>query len=374
MSVLSNRSGFLAASAAALAVAARPGAVSAQAADPSPMAGMTMPAWPPLPPLPAADAGADADMARVIQQLVAFNAPKLEMVTPQVGRELPSFADALHAVLSRDGKPCMMPVAALSHRVIPTAFGQLLLRVYTPAGSGPFPVVVYFHGGGFVIADLDTYDAAPRGLANMAGAVVVSVAYRKAPEHPFPAAVQDAFAAYRWVVANAAAIGGDPRRIAVAGESAGGNLATVTAIQARDHGIRPPVHQLLVYPVTDFTAKPPSFVQHASAVPLDTPALAWFGKYYLTSAAVGKNPLASPALTPNLRNLPPATIINAEIDPLRDSGALYAAKLKAAGNSVTRTLYPGTTHEFFGMYAAVAKAQTAMQQAARSLRSAFGTA
>ncbi len=335
---------------------------------------MMTPAWPPLPPLPAADATADADMARVIEQLVAFNAPKLETVTPQVGRELPSFADALHAALSRDGKPCVLPVAAVSHRVIAGPGGQLLLRVYTPAGTGPFPVVVYFHGGGWVIADLDTYDASPRGLANLAGAVVVSVAYRKAPEHPFPAAVRDAFAAYRWVVANTAAIGGDPRRIAVAGESAGGNLAAVTAIQARDHGVQPPVHQLLVYPVTDFTAKPPSFAQYAAAVPLATPALAWFGKYYLASAANAKNPLASPALTPNLRNLPPATIINAEIDPLRDGGAAYEAKLKAAGNTVTRTLYPGVTHEFFGMYATVAKAQSAMQLAARALRTAFGTA
>ena len=367
----SSRSRFLASSAAVLAAAGATGA-GAQEMSPAPMAGM--PAFPPLPPLPAADAGADADMARVIRQLVAFNAPKIETVTPGVARELPSFADALHATLSRDGKPCVLPVAAIAHRVISGPGGPLLMRIYTPAGSGPFPVVVYYHGGGFVIADLDTYDASPRGLANMAGAIVVSVAYRKAPEHPFPAAAQDAFAAYRWIVANAAAIGGDPRRVAVAGESAGGNLAAVTAIQARDHGVRPPVHQLLVYPVVDFTAKPPSFVQHAAAVPLDTPALAWFGKYYLTSMAVGKNPLASPILTPSLRNLPPATIVNAEIDPLRDGGAAYAAKLKAAGNTVTRTLYPGVTHEFFGMYAAVAKAQTAMQRAASALRTAFGTA
>ncbi len=326
-------------------------------------------------PLPPEDRRADADMRRVLQKLADFQAPRLPTVTPDVARELPSFADALQATLSAEDKPCVEPVGEIIHRVIPGPGGQLLLRAYVPEGvTGPVPIAMYYHGGGFVIANLDTYDASPRSLANGSGAAIVSVAYRKAPEHPFPAAVEDAFAAYLWVLKNAASMGGDPKRIAVVGESAGGNLATVVAILARDRDVPLPIHQVLVYPVTTFVAgkPPPSYVENPTTIPLSTPDLGFFKRYYLRSASEALNPLVSPLLA-NLKGLPPATIINADIDPLRDNGAQYAARLKAAGVPVTRSLYQGVTHEFFGMGAAVAKARQAMQEATAALRASFKT-
>jgi len=346
------------------------GSIASPGANPAMMPPMRpMPA---LMPLPAQDAKADADMKRVLDALNGFNAPPLPSVTPRIARELPSFADALQATLSAMGKPCVEPVAKVVHKVIAGPGGPLLLRIYTPSGAGPFPVIVYYHGGGWVIANLDTYDASPRQLANGAGAVVVSVAYRQAPEFPFPAAPMDAFAAYKWVLANAASIDGDAKRVAVAGESAGGNLAAVTSLQARDAGIPVPVHQLLVYPVANFATNTPSYATYTKSIPLNTPAIKWFGKYYLPSPADAANPLASPLRAKNFKGLPPATIINAEIDPLRDDGMLYAAKLRAAGVPVTRTLYPGVTHEFFGMGAAVEKARRAMSGATDALKTQFG--
>lgn len=322
--------------------------------------------------LPAQDELADADMQRVLQQLEAFHAPAIQTVIPRIARDLPSFADALQATASAQGKPCVEPVAKVAHRVIEGPGGPLLLRIYTPEGHAPFPVVLYYHGGGFVIANLDTYDASPRALANGTGAIVVSVAYRQAPEHPFPAAAADAFAAYAWVRANASLIGGDGKRIAVAGESAGGNLATVVTLQAMHHNVMLPTHQLLVYPVTNFVHGPAPLSHRLNPVtiPLATPQLAWFAKYYLADPTHAKNPLASP-LRAAVSGMPPATIINADLDPLRDDGAAYAAHLKAAGVLVTRTLYKGVTHEFFGMGAIVAKAKQAMDEGVAALKSSF---
>lgn len=371
-----NRQRFLTTAAATIAGAIATPLAARAATATAPVAYAPAPANAPMPAmmsLPPADATADADMRRVLDALNAFNAPPLPSVPPRVARELPSFADALAATLAAMGKPGVEPVGKIAHTVIAGPGGPLLLRVYTPlnAGAGPLPVVVYFHGGGWVIASLDTYDASPRSLANGAGAVVVSVAYRQAPEHRFPAAPMDAFAAYKWVLANAASIGGDPKRVAVAGESAGGNLAAVTSMQARDAGLQMPVHQLLIYPVANFATDTASYDQYTKAVPLDKPAIAWFGKYYLRTPADAANPLASPLRAKNFAHLPSATIINAEIDPLRDDGALYAAKLKAAGVPVTRTLYSGVTHEFFGMGAAVEKARVAMTQATDALKVHF---
>lgn len=326
-------------------------------------------------PLPPPDLKADADMQRVLQNILAAHTPAIPDVEPRIARELPSFADALQTTLSQMGKPCVEAVGALSHKVIPGPGGPLLLRVYTPVGgSATRPVIVYYHGGGWVIANLDTYDASARGLTNATNAVVVSVAYRQAPEHPFPAAADDAFAAYRWVLANAATLGGDPKRVAVAGESAGGNLAAVTALQARDKGVQLPVHQLLVYPIANIAFDTPSYQANAMAIPLSKPAMQWFAKYYLTNPSDAANPLASPLRATNFKGLPPATIINADIDPLRDDGAQYEAKLKSAGVPVKRSLYTGVTHEFFGMGAAVMKAKLAMQEAADGLKSGLSKA
>ncbi len=326
---------------------------------------------PSMMPLPPPDQRADPDMKRVLEAFLAFNAPPITAVTPEVARELPSInVDAVAAVISAEGKRCVQPVGMEQNTVIAGPGGQLLLRIYTPAGSGPFPVIVYFHGGGFVIANLDTYDASARGLTNGSNAIVVSVAYREAPEHRFPAAVEDAFAAYRYVVANAASFGGDPKRVAVAGESAGGNLAAVVPILARNSGIQMPVHQLLVYPEVDFSFDTGSVEANVTTIPLNRAALFYFRRYYLNSASEIADPRVSP-LRADLHRLPSATIINAEIDPLRDDGARYAAKLQASGVPVTRTVYSGVTHEFFGMQAVVDKARAAMAQANAALRAAF---
>ncbi len=324
-------------------------------------------------PLPPADMKADADMQRVLQNIVAGHAPPIPEVEPRIARELPSFADALAATLSQMGKPCVEAIGGLSHKVIDGPGGPLLLRIYMPkTTAAAHPVIVYYHGGGWVIANLDTYDASARSLTNATNAIVVSVAYRQAPEHPFPAAADDAFAAYKWVVANAASIGGDPKKIAIAGESAGGNLAAVTTIQARDKGVQLPLHQLLVYPIANIAFDTPSYAEYATAVPLNKAAMQWFAKYYLKSESDAANPLVSVARAKDFKGLPPATIINAEIDPLRDDGKLYAEKLKSAGVPVKRTVYSGVTHEFFGMGAAVAKGKLAMQEAAEGFETAFG--
>jgi acetyl esterase/lipase len=230
-------------------------------------------------------------------------------------------------------------------------------------------VVVYYHGGGWVIADLETYDASARALAREASAIVVSSHYRQAPEHKFPAAHQDAFAAYEWVVRNGAQINGDPRRVAVAGESAGGNLAANVAIMARDRKIQAPLHQILVYPVAGTDMNTPSYVENAQAKPLNKPMVEWFVGHALRPQDM-QSPMIN-LVAADLRGLPPATVITAEIDPLRSEGMLLAERLRAAGVEVTARDYEGVTHEFFGMDAVVPEAKAAQNLAGRQLVAAF---
>ncbi len=257
--------------------------------------------------------------------------------------------------------------------MIPGGAGQqLLIRIYQPAGEGPFPALVYFHGGGWVIANLDTYDPSCRALTNAANCTVISVAYRQAPEFRFPAAPEDAYAAYRWVLNNAASIRVDPNRVAVGGESAGGNLATVTALLARDRGAKLPVHQMLIYPITNYAFNTPSYQAFTDIMPLNTPLMQWFFNYYLRRPSDGASPYVSP-LRANVQGLPSATVITAEFDPLRDEGEAYAERLRAAGVPVTVTRYTGVTHEFFSMAAIIDKAKQAVAEAAAGLRTAFGT-
>lgn len=328
---------------------------------------------------PEATEGADANvptaqMQAVLDQLAAFEAPPIDEVEPRIAREEPTAADAVMAVMAANAMPSgPEPVADVTHRLIPGAEGNLLVRIYTPDGEGPFPVVVYFHGGGWVIANLNVYDGSARALANAAGAVVVSVAYRQAPEAPWPAAAEDAYAATQWVVANAAEINGDPARVAVAGESAGGNLATVVTLMARDRGEAMPMYQVLVYPVTQMVdLTKPSMVEHENAAPLSTAMLPWFIGHYVPNEADRTNAYASPALAEDLSGLPPATIITAQIDPLRSDGEEYATLLSQAGVDVVYQNYAGVAHEFFGMGAVVDEGKAAVALAAEGLRSAFG--
>lgn len=314
----------------------------------------------------------DAQMKAVLDELAAFNAPPIEKLSPLNARNTPTIADAVMGVLAKRGKPpAVEMVGDISHQLIPGSGGDLLARIYRPQGKGPFPMLVYFHGGGWVIATLNTYDASCRALTNAAKCMVVSVAYRQAPEHKFPAAAEDAYAATQWVMSNAARLNGDPKRVAVGGESAGGNLATVSCLMARDRGGRMPVHQMLIYPVTNYAFDTPSYQENANAKPLNRAMMIWFWSQYLRSESDGSNPYASPLRAENLRGMPPATVIIAEIDPLRSEGQAYAQRLRQAGIPMRATNYNGVTHEFFGTGAVVNKARQAVKEAAAGLRSGF---
>jgi acetyl esterase len=245
------------------------------------------------------------------------------------------------------------PIAAVEDRGVPGPDGEIAVRVYRPAADrGPRPGVVYFHGGGFVICDLDSHDGACRRLANAVGAVVVSVDYRLAPEHRWPAAPEDAYAATRWVADHAAELGIDDARLALAGDSAGGNLTAVVALMARDRGGPPVAFQLLVYPVIDLgsaRAQYPSQRENAEGYFLTVPQMEWYREQYLADDADGEEPYASPIKAASLAGLPPACIVTAEMDPLRDEGEAYGRALQAAGVPVTIHRAPGMFHGFFNM-------------------------
>jgi acetyl esterase len=248
---------------------------------------------------------------------------------------------------------------------------MLPVRIYTPNGSGLFPVLVWFHGGGWVVGDLDTADATSRNLTVAANCVVVSVDYRLAPETKFPGPAEDCYAATQWVEQNAASINVDPGRIAVGGDSAGGNLAAAVSLMARDRGVSLPVFQLLVYPVTDRNFESKSYVSNAEGYQLTRDGMAWYWDHYLKNDADASNPYAAPLQAPELSGLPPALVITAEYDPLRDEGEAYAHRLEAAGVPTVYTRYDGMIHGFFGMAAAIDKGKQAVDQASSALQSAF---
>jgi acetyl esterase len=257
-------------------------------------------------------------------------------------------------------------------RTIPGPAGEIPVRVYRPNAGDGLPVVVYFHGGGWVCGSLKTHDNVCRSLANGVGAVVVSVDYRMAPEDKFPAAVDDAFAATQWVHEHAAELGVDAARLAVAGDSAGGNLAAVVSLLARDAGGPPIAFQLLVYPVTDHEFTSRSMEENAEGYFLTRGDMQWFFSHYLRSDADGDDPRVSPIRASDLRNLPPALVITAEYDPLRDQGKAYAEALRAAGNEVEAVSYDGMFHGFFGMDAMIDVAKVALDDAADALRRHLG--
>jgi len=319
-----------------------------------------------------------ASMQMVLDKLASLNGRPIELLSAQDARLQPTPADAVAAIMKEKGMKGAAPMLEdVNDRSIDGPAGSIPIRVYTPAksgaGSGPFPVLVYFHGGGFVIATNDTYDASARALAKQANCVVVAVEYRKAPENKYPAAVDDAFAAYQWVVNNASEIQGDASRIAVAGESAGGNLATVTAMKAKQNNVQLPVFQLLIYPLVSDDQTTESYKKYEKAKPLNKAMISWFSKHYLPNPATAADPLVSPlkATKEQLAGLPPAFVITAEIDPLRSEGEAYAKALKAAGVEVEYKNYPNVTHEFFGMAPVVETAVQAQADAAAALKAAF---
>lgn len=290
-------------------------------------------------------------------------------------RKQPTARDAVAKVIKQEHKSSRPEhVAKVDNQKIAGPKGSIPVRVYTPDGQGPFPIIVYYHGGGFVLANLDTYDASARALTNQAHAVVVSVAYRLAPENPFPAAVDDADAAFRYVQENASKFNGDPKRVAVAGESAGGNLATVVAMREKQSAA-PPVFELLVYPFVSTDLKTPSHQAYGQGnYFISNNDIAWFWKNYVGEGwQQNQNPEAVPLLadTAKLQGMPPTFIITAGLDPLKDEGQAYAKKLQAAGVKVEVKNYNGVTHEFFGMGAVVGQAQKAQADTALAFWNAF---
>ncbi len=238
-------------------------------------------------------------------------------------------------------------VGDVAERAIDGPGGKLLLRIYRPPGDGPFPLLVFFHGSGFVVCSLNTHDGMCRNLCAGAGCVVVSVDYRLAPEHKFPAGPDDCLAATRWAGAHAAELGADPRRLALAGDSAGGTMAAVTAQRLRDEGGPAPLGQLLIYPVTDHYSRPgPSYAENAEGYGLTRDTMVWFWDHYLRDRAQAADPRAAPARAADLARLPPALIVTAGYDPLRDEAEDYAARLRASGVPTQLIRYPGMNHGF----------------------------
>ena len=320
-------------------------------------------------------AKADKDMQDVLNSHASLKPKPIENLTAVEARQQPSPADAVNALLKKQGKPtdpeALVPGVKSVDRTVTGAVGEIPARVFTPDGAGPFPVIVYFHGGGWVIGDKQVYDGGARGLSKQANAVVVSVDYRLAPEHKFPAAWDDALASYKWALANAASIKGDPKKVALAGESAGGNLAMATAIGARDAGLQLPAHVLAVYPVAQTSLTTESYNRNANAKPLNRPMIKWFVDKVTNSPADLKDPRVS-LVDAKLQGLPPVTIIAAQIDPLQSDGIMLEAALKKAGVAVERRNYEGATHEFFGMAAVVKDAKDAQAYAGQRLKKAFG--
>ena len=312
-------------------------------------------------------------MLAVIEELGRLNPTPLYTLSPQEARMRPSVKDAVNSLLDKNKVTPPPAKVTKTERTIP-GFGGVPIRVvlYTPAGvSTSAPVIVYYHGGGWVIANPEVYEASAVALAQNTGAIVVSVDYRLAPENKFPTAHEDSYAAYKWVKENAASFGGNPAKVATAGESAGGNMAITTAFLARDRGLALPVHILSVYPVANNDLFSPSYNQYANAMPLNRPLIQWFVDKYFRTPADGDNPLISLTDMANLSGLPPTTIIGAEIDPLQSEGMALREKLQSQGVQVTYQLYTGVTHEFFGTYAIVPEAAQAQELAATRLRAAF---
>ena len=310
------------------------------------------------------------DAQKVCDLIVASGRPPFETLSPPEAR----FAYAAsRPILQPDPEP-VADVVALEAA---GPGGPIPLRFYRGQGvpkDGPQPALIYFHGGGWVIGDLESHDQVCRALANATPCLVVSVDYRLAPEHKFPAAAEDAIAATRWIADNAARLGIDARRLAVGGDSAGGNLAAVVAIDARDRGGSRLAHQFLVYPATDMRMDWPSAERHAQQLPLTRAGMDWFIAHYLRSDADKADWRASPLRASSLAGLPPALIITAGFDPLCDEGEAYAKALQSAGVSVTHERFAGQIHGFLSMGRIVGDSGRAVALGASALRDAFARA
>lgn len=301
------------------------------------------------------------EIRTILEVMAAQGAPPLETLPIAEARK------ATYGLMPLAGEP--ETVGRVEDRSIPVRSGEIAVRIYTPAGDGPFPGVVYLHGGGWVICDLETHDPVCRAICRRANAVVVAVDYRLAPEHKFPVALEDSEAAVRWTSANAATLGIDPARLAVAGDSAGANMATVIAARARDARGPAIALQVLVYPVTNLSSRDtPSHREFAEDHFLTAASMDWFTAQFLSRPEEARHPHASPALLEDVSGLPPALVITAECDPLCDEGEAYARRMQAAGVRVTLTRYAGMIHPFLNFLGVTPGAQKAVDEIAGAVR------
>ena len=338
-------------------------------------------AKPPATDMKSEPAQVDKDMERVLKKLSELGAKPLSTLTVEQARKQPTPKDAVEAILKDDGKSAsdLMAQMKISKQdmTYPTGGGSQPIRIYTPQGQAPkdgFPVIVYIHGGGFVIADINTYEGSAMALSKKANAIVASIEYRHAPEHKFPSSHDDANAAYKWVIEKAGTWNGNAKKIGLVGESAGGNLAMNVAIAARDQKLQMPVAIVAVYPVAGVDTATPSYEKHAKASPLGKADMLWFFDKELSKPEDKQDARLDLIGKANLKDLPPTLVITAEIDPLMSDGKLLADKLTKVGNATNYENFDGVSHEFFSMGALLKKADSAENLAANILSSAFESA
>jgi acetyl esterase len=305
----------------------------------------------------------DPQFEKMLQRMNSMPGFSMDSLTPQALRSMMNQGANFPRKVEK--------VKKVEDRILPLEGREIPIRVYTPEGEAPYPALVYYHGGGFVIGDLNISDSICRNLANAAGCVVISVDYRLAPEHKFPAAVEDAYDSVQWIASHAEEFDIDPNRIAVGGDSAGANLSTVACIIAKERNTPHIVYQLLIYPGTGYEGEePPSMRENAKGYLLSVDMLKWFHKHYLPDGQE-RNPYAYPILYSDVSGLPPAMIVTAEYDPLRDQGKAYADKLQKNGVEVLYKNEEGLIHGFANYHMFVKKAQESLDEMAAQLRRVF---
>lgn len=290
----------------------------------------------------------------LLQTMADAGGPAISDLPPETGREV-------YRMMHQENKKAEM------HEVRDASAGTVPIRIYRPVEKDQSPCIVFFHGGGWVIGDLETHDACCRMLAEETGYAVIAVDYRLAPEHPYPAPVHDSYDAFCWIHQHAAELNINPNRLAVAGDSAGGNLAAVISLRARDESGPAICHQLLIYPVTDAAMDTASYSENGEGYMLSQATMTWFFDHY-AGMDVRQDPLVSPLKAGNLQGLPPATVFTAEFDPLRDEGEAYGNRLKEAGVATLIKRFDGQIHGFFTMTDVMPEARQAAQLAARQMK------
>lgn len=298
-----------------------------------------------------------------LDKLNVAGRPPMSQIRPEVFRKM----GAIGASPSFN----VEEVYKVENTSLPLEGRDLPVRIYTPEGDGPFPVLIFYHGGGWVTGDLDSHDSICRSLTNLVPCKVISVEYRLAPEHKFPAAVDDAYDSLNWIAGHATDFTIDPSRIVVGGDSAGGNLATVACIMAKERKTPHVIYQLLLYPSTGYVEEPPSIRENGEGYLLTTEIMEWFRNHYFRTEEDANNPYVSPILYKDLSGLPSSFIATAQYDPLRDVGKAYALKLKESGVAVVYKNYEGLIHGFANFHTFVPEAQQALNECAEQLRQVF---